>query len=106
MSIWFSKRLRCLSVALAASGSLCGNLPSLTAGEAIQFSPTKGKAEPGTTNNKLPKEKLSNLDRLPSSNPFEAANQSRPAGEDTSLVSDLLLRRFVMGLPSPLSWSG
>jgi hypothetical protein len=82
MSIWISKRLRCLGVALAASASLCGSLPSLTAGEAIQFSPSKGKAEPGAPNNKLPKEKLSNLDRFPSSNPFDSANQARPLGDD------------------------
>ena len=82
MSIWISKRLRCLSVALASSASLCGSLPSLTAGEAIQFSPSKSKAEPGAANNKLSNEKLSNLKRLPSSNPFDLANQARPLGDD------------------------
>jgi len=83
MSIWISKRLRCLGVALASSASLCGGLPSLTAGEAIQFSPSKSKAEPGAPNNKLPNEKLSNLNRFPSSNPFDTANQSGPTGDDT-----------------------
>jgi len=86
MSIWISRRLRCLGVALASSAALCGNLPPLTAGEPIQFSPSKNKeseAEPGTSNNKLPKGKLTNLDRLPSSNPFEAADLTRPPSDDT-----------------------
>lgn len=82
MSNCISKRLRCLGVTLAASAALCGSHQLLTAGEAIQFSPSKGKAEPGAPNNKLPKEKLSNLDRLPSSNPLDAANLARPASDD------------------------
>ena len=82
MSIWISRRLRCLGIALASSALLCGSLLSLTAGEAIQFSPSKSKAEPGAPNNKLPNEKLSNLNRLPSSNPFDSANQARPLGDD------------------------
>jgi hypothetical protein len=82
MSNCISKKLRCLGATLAASATLYGSHQLLTAGEAIQFSPSKGKAEPGAPNNKLPKEKLSNLDRLPSSNPLDAANLARPAGDD------------------------
>jgi hypothetical protein len=82
MVIWISKRLRSLSIELASCALLCASLPALTAGEAIQFSPSKSKAEPGVPNSKLPKEKLSNLDRVPSSNPLDAASVARPAGDD------------------------
>ncbi len=58
-------------------------LSPLSAGEAIQFSPAKSKAEPGAQNNKLPKEKMSAFERMPTANPFDPANLARPNREDT-----------------------
>jgi hypothetical protein len=83
MSIGISSGLRCLGVVLA-SAWLGGSLSPVTAGEPILFTPAKTKLEPNAPNNKLPKEKVSALDRITGASPVDAVdpNRVRSAGDD------------------------
>jgi hypothetical protein len=81
MKFWIAKqfvRLGGAGMVLVSAGWM---VASLTAGEAIQFSNAKSRPEPGVQN-KLAKDKLSTLDRIPSSNPLDSVNANSPVGDD------------------------
>ena len=85
MSIGISRSLRCLGIVLALSACLGVSLSPLMAGEPILFTPAKAKLEPNAPINKLPKEKVSALDRIPFASPVDTmdpANLARPTRDD------------------------
>ena len=81
MSIGISRSVSWVGIVLALAACFGGPL-RLAAGEPILFTPAKTKLEPNAPNNKLPKEKVSVLDRIPVAGPGDAANLVRPTGDD------------------------
>jgi hypothetical protein len=85
MNLGISRRFRCLGIVLTSSAWLGGGWSPLAAGEPILFTPAKSKLAPNAPNNKLPKEKVSALDRIAITSPVDAvdpANLARPTTDD------------------------
>jgi hypothetical protein len=81
MKSWTARRFVRFSSTVTVLAFASWMVVSLNAGEAIQFSNAKARPDPGAQN-KLVKDKLSTVDRIPSSNPFDTVNSASPARDE------------------------